>query len=344
MLFEKTNNCAWNTVCSCSFPCNIRKFALKKNTTAICTQYSTLSSVLRFKNAKTFSFSFFRINHIAAIGCDGCTFCVYVQNSSVQAPHICKYLSSYLKKASQIVIREYKTTSVEEFANLQSGNKIVRGTLTNQYGSLGFLLKDNHHYYSATCRHVTAGCNANNLHVKLLDGTIIKASEKYEPSLNLDFAVIKLHETPLPVCTGVRNKYDEFVRGQVFMSDEFTLNPETPVYKWGSKTSLTFGQYKETYEKIEHIEDSYPWIIIKNDVDEKENRDFAESGDSGSLVCFSEDGYEVAACLVIGSYSDPGTFACCMISDGLSLIKTAIPDINHLFRKENVETSGFVML
>lgn len=291
--------------------------------------YNSITNVLYFT-----VFFLFRRDPIQAIGCDGNTFCVYVLNSSVRGPEIYEYLSKYLKNAKQVEICEFKTVTIEEFANLQSGDKIVRDPVSDRprYGSLGFLLKSKEDYYAATCRHVTVGCDAHDLLVELLDGSNITVTEKYEPSLELDFAVIKLHETPLPVKTGVRNMDKEFVRGRVFMSDEFTMNPETPLYKWGSNTSLTFGLYKETYEKIEHTEDSYPWIIIADDVvrNSKKNVKFAEAGDSGSLVCFTGQDSEVALCLVIGAYSDPGTFACCRIADGLSLIKKEIPDINHL--------------
>lgn len=191
-------------------------------------------------------------------------------------------------------------------------------------------MRDEQDYYCATCRHVTAGSEAKKLHVKLVDESIVTVTDKYEPSLKLDFAVLKLDRTRLQVYTGVRNKYGKFVPGQVFMPDEFTLNPETPVYKWGSTTTLTLGLYKETFEILEHTDDSYPWIIIAND-DYTNNVSFAEGGDSGSLVCFTGQDSEVALCLVIGAYSDPGTFACCRIADGLSLIKKEIPDINHLF-------------
>ncbi|CAC5386663.1 unnamed protein product [Mytilus coruscus] len=274
-----------------------------------------------------------RRDHILAIGYDGGKFCVYVQNRSFRAPEIYNYLSSYLKNVGQVEICEFKSISVNEFAKLQSGDKIVRCPLNNKYGTLGFLLRDEKDCYCATCRHVTAGSDANKLHVKLLDGSIITATDKYEPSSKLDFAVLKLDITCLSgyTCyTGVRNKYEKLVPGRVFMTDEFTLNPKTPVYKWGSTTTLTLGLYKETYEILERTEDSYPWIIIAND-NNRNNVSFAESGDSGSLVCFTGRDSEVALCLVIGSYSDPGTFACCRIADGLSLIKKEISDINHLF-------------
>ncbi|CAG2213351.1 unnamed protein product [Mytilus edulis] len=171
---------------------------------------------------------------------------------------------------------------------------------------------------------------ANELHVKLLDGSINRAVAKYQPSDTIDFAILKLETTSgsLPICTGLRNRNDEFVPGQVFMEDEFTLNPETEVYKWGSTTNLTTGIYKETYEKIEHRDESYPSIVIRNDP----NGSFCEPGDSGSLVCFTGYNSEVAACLLIGQDDKcRGTFPGHRIADGISLIKKERPKINHLF-------------
>lgn len=237
-----------------------------------------------------------------------------------------------MKNASQVKICEFKEIQVEEYANLQSGDRIVRGPLNNKYGTLGFLLKDSqNNTYCATCRHVTLGCEANQLHVRLSDESIKNASSKFEPSENIDISFLKLDRLTgdIPSYTGVRNRNGLFVPGQVFMLDEFTLNPETQVFKWGSTSNLTTGLYKETFERLKDTEESYPWIIIKNEA----HGSFARKGDSGSLVCFTERDNEVAAFLFNGAYSDPDTFACCRIADGLALIQKQIPDINHLFRK-----------
>lgn len=101
--------------------------------------------------------------------------------------------------------------------------------------------------------------------------------------------------------------------GNVFTGDEFTLNPGTQVFKWGSTSNLTTGVYKQTIERLKDTEESFPWIIIKNEGNEV----FARKGDSGSLVCFTERNVEFAAFLVVGAYSDPGTYAYRRITDGL---------------------------
>lgn len=294
-----------------------------------------LSILIFYDTFRTFFFNNYckiicRNEHIRAIGYDGGQFCVYIRNSGVQLLEINNYLSKYLINASQVEIRAFKKMIVEEYASLQSGDRIVRNDI-NKFGTLGFVFKEKTVNYCATCRHVTLGCDARKLDVRLLDGSISTAIDKYEPSERLDFAFLKLETTPgsFPVCTGLRNRNNEFVQGQVFLKDEFTLHPHTPVYKWGSTTNLTTGLYKETYEELEEdTEDSYPLITITNDV----KGSFGKPGDSGALVCFTGPNSEVAAGLLMGLNQDlPGTFSSCRIADGLSFIENEIPNVNHLF-------------
>lgn len=270
-----------------------------------------------------------RSEHIQAIGYDEGNFCVYIEDISVHSPAVYRFLSKYLKNAGQVRICEFKEIQVEEYANLQSGDKIVQGDLNNKHGTLGFLLKDRSYEYCATCRHVTLGCEANHLQVKLSDGSIKKAIDKYEPSPNLDISFLRLDQSDgnISHCIGIRNKNDRYVPGYVFTFDEFTLNPGTQVFKWGSTSNLTTGVYKQTIERLKDAEESFPWIIIKNEA----NGVFARKGDSGSLVCFTEGNVECAAFLLVGAYSDPGTYACCRIIDGLTLIQKIISGITHLF-------------
>ncbi|CAC5365832.1 unnamed protein product [Mytilus coruscus] len=95
--------------------------------------------------------------------------------------------------------------------------------------------------------------------------------------------IIKVFKEEIEHCRyGLRDSTDRFVTGIVVLANDSEMK-NMKVYKWGAKTELTKGTYKGSIFVREGEEFKNRIHFIQNN---PTNPEFAEEGDSGSLICF----------------------------------------------------------
>lgn len=86
----------------------------------------------------------------------------------------------------------------------------------------------------------------------------------------------------MKICSGLIYKEGNLVDGTLLSRDMRLVPLEQIFYKWGATTSLTKG----TFKGISEEENKSSVIEIEN-IHRRSN--FARGGDSGSLICFSDN-------------------------------------------------------
>lgn len=200
------------------------------------------------------------------------------------------YLRTYLPDASNIEIVEFKEIQIAVNMALKSGDTVDQNS---SYGTVGLCLTDGSHYFCATCKHVVNISNINNANVIIRNsqGEAFATDNLLVPSNDLDFMAIRLTNQSTPIQKGLKNQFSRFVRGIIFGND-MMLPHKHHVYKWGASSRLTNGNFSRIREGRN--------LFATVEIECFENTSFTLPGDSGSLICYSADGFEFAAFILIG--------------------------------------------
>ncbi|XP_052079308.1 uncharacterized protein LOC127717626 isoform X2 [Mytilus californianus] len=172
--------------------------------------------------------------------------------------------------------------------NLKQGSKINRTTDHSQnYGTLGFFVRDSEGcIYFTTCAHVISQhTDAYTDTTQSAVGKSVFATDLSSASIteSLDLSLVKVYEEKVEDCRfGLRDARDRFVTGTVTLAHDSEMK-NMEVYKWGAKSSLTTGTYKGSIFVKEGEEFKNRIHFIQSN---PRNAEFAEEGDSGSLICF----------------------------------------------------------
>lgn len=235
-----------------------------------------------------------------------------------------EFLEKYMPNADKIDIKPLKNRVVKNLG-LKSGDSVNCEICpkNEHYGTVGLSLTDGNHNYCATCKHVftvclgqistpTHDCSDFIVHTQEEN---VKTDKIYTPSKDLDFSAIRLVENNVKICSGLINKEGNLVDGTLLSHDMRLVPYEQIFYKWGAKTGLTKG----TFKGINEEENKSSVIEIEN-ICRKSN--FAERGDSGSLICFSDNQFELAAFILTGCVEDnPNVILGYRLSDALKSCK-----------------------
>lgn len=248
-----------------------------------------------------------------------------------------QFLSMYIKDAQRIKICEFKNYSIKNFENIMtSGDKVIRGEQNDRFGTVGILLKASQKFFGTTCEHVTRNLRPDQARILLHCGQLVSSEDIKIPSESLDFSVIQINQETLDVSLhgGIKNKNGDYYPGKLLERDTITLPPGKAVYKWGAASKLTTGRYIGTFEDTE-----MPYVLHKIENDDSSEQ-FAFPGDSGSLVCFTQEN-EVAAFMVMGEFQlkdseEPSCILCIRVADGLYLTEKIIPNIKHCLSKPEI--------
>lgn len=256
-----------------------------------------------------------------------------------------EYLEKCMHNADKICIKPLKNMVVSNLG-LKSGDKVNCETCPkekNPYGTVGLSLTDGNHNYCATCNHVFTelvgsqpipidipihDCNNFSIHTQLGH---VKIDKIYTPSEDLDFSAIKLAENDVKICSGLRNEKGNLVDGTLLSRDMRLVPLEQKLYKWGAKTGLTNG----TFKGISELEKKYLVIEIENTC---RSSNFAEGGDSGSLICFNDNQFEFAAFILKGCIKEkPNMIVCYRLTDALKKCKnfTILKNVKLCIAMEN---------
>lgn len=172
--------------------------------------------------------------------------------------------------------------------NLKQGSKVNRTTDHSQkYGTLGFFVRDSDGcIYFTTCAHVIAQhTEAYTDTIQSAVGKSVFATDLSSASIteSIDLSLVKVYEEKVEDCRfGLRDAKDRFVTGTVTLANDSEMK-NMEVYKWGAKTSLTTGTYKGSIFVKEGEEFKNRIHFIQSN---PRTGEFAEEGDSGSLICF----------------------------------------------------------
>ncbi|CAC5378515.1 unnamed protein product [Mytilus coruscus] len=172
--------------------------------------------------------------------------------------------------------------------HLKQGSK-VNATMNHsqEYGTLGFFIRDRKgSIYFTTCAHVIP--KSKYAYTDKLEPAVAKsvlATDLSSTSIteSIDLSLVKVYEEKVESCRfGLRDSRDSFVKGIISLANDSEMK-NMKVYKWGAKTKLTKGIYKgsifikegEKFQSRIHFLQGNP-----------KKTEFAEEGDSGSLICF----------------------------------------------------------
>lgn len=201
------------------------------------------------------------------------------------------YLQTFIQNPQNIEIRQFEKMEVEDLS-VQSGEKVANANQT--FGTVGLSLIDGAEQYCATCRHVVEAClGTSNIVSPRHDSNLIiidtqigrfETNQIFTPSLSIDFSAVRLLRTDIQISSSLRNRLGNSVNGELFDRDRMLLPANTEIYKWGVTTNLTTGTLKEVTERGDY---SYGITVDSTSC-------FAEKGDSGSLICYSGGGSEIA--------------------------------------------------
>ncbi|CAC5417879.1 unnamed protein product [Mytilus coruscus] len=220
--------------------------------------------------------------------------------------------------------------------SLKSGDKVANN-INNIYGTVGLSLRDITHHYCVTCKHVIEDCleasngiptpeyDANEIFIKTEVGNV-GTDKIYTPSHDLDFSAVRLVGNNIPISSRLRQRDGGLVNGGLFGRDMLLLPYNTLLYKWGAASGLTTGRYIGRREQI----DQPPLFTIQSESPEV----FAIGGDSGSLVCYSTNGFEIAAIILTGRLeNDEDLFVGYKLKDALESCTMISPDIRECIRQ-----------
>ncbi|XP_052079313.1 uncharacterized protein LOC127717631 isoform X1 [Mytilus californianus] len=172
--------------------------------------------------------------------------------------------------------------------HLKQGSKVNRSSDHSKgYGTLGFFVRDsNGSIYFTTCAHVIPMKKevfTDTMEAAVGESVFATDLSKDSIAKCLDLSLVKVFEEKKENCRyGLRDSTDKLVTGMVSLANESEMK-NMKVYKWGAKTKLTKGTYKGSIYVKEGEEFKSRIHLLKGNPEETE---FAEEGDSGSLICF----------------------------------------------------------
>lgn len=236
------------------------------------------------------------------------------------------YLQTFLPNASDIEIVEFTEIEIANMV-LKSADQVKQN---GSLGTVGLYLTDGTHHFGATCKHVIGDVDPDNSNVIItnIKGENFKTDNVYKPSDNLDFVAIRLSNRLIHITSGLKNQFARFVDGCIFGNDMMIPHGQH-VYKWGATSTLTNGNFSRIKERK-----NLPATVEIKCV---ESKAFSSPGDSGSLICYSEAGFEYAAFILFGCARNDATLSFgYKLVDAMNACKTFIhPDIKACMKTDN---------
>lgn len=263
--------------------------------------------------------------NIKACGLFGKIVRIYIEREFTREDSIQRYISKYHADVSIVHICEYHVISITKHS-LKSGLKLLLGNpFQSSYGTLSFLLQDEKsQYYCATCNHVIAMSNTHYIQPDF--GTLVSIDFFYK-SQDVDFALLKLRNHKITCSHGIRFGENEFKSAKL-LENGLLPNENDIVYKWGATTAKTFGKYLGVVCSRKSDVGNYE---IETFIIEGLDGQFAQKGDSGSLVCIKPDEVVftsyMAAFILIGEQANydgveyTNTYSCYRVSVPLMEMK-----------------------
>lgn len=231
-------------------------------------------------------------------------------------------LSLFISNWTNIEYEELRVVKMKQLMGmLKSGDRVINGL--NECSTVSFFLRDWQWFYFVTCRHILL--QGSECFIDYTNDSItkrVKVVHAFDVP-EFDIAVFCIPDKSIVCMPGVRSN---MALNSHFLSTDMIFLPlGTPVYKWGAGSGLTHGKFMGA-----SFESSGRHVLVHIQSDSQNQ--FAVSGDSGSLICFTtEVSLVCAAFVLIGVFIDHQshipTYSCVRVQNVLSFIACKCPTL-----------------